>query len=110
VALVPWRKADPALLVEESVTAIVQVDGKVRDRLEVSPKITADELEALARASAGGVARRRPRDRQRHRARPRARQHRDARLTCRLLLDSGRPSLSAAGAGALRDRMMRSPS
>ena len=44
---------DPALLVEESVTAIVQVDGKVRDRLEVSPKITADELEVLARASAG---------------------------------------------------------
>ncbi|WP_430646609.1 leucine--tRNA ligase [Agromyces sp. GXS1127] len=52
VANVAWRKADPALLVEESVTAIVQVDGKVRDRLEVSPKIGADELEALARASA----------------------------------------------------------
>ena len=51
VALVPWRRADPALLVEESVTAIVQVDGKVRDRLEVSPKIAPDELEALARAS-----------------------------------------------------------
>jgi leucyl-tRNA synthetase len=30
----------------------VQVDGKVRDRLEVSPKIGNDELEALARASA----------------------------------------------------------
>ncbi len=43
----------PALLVEESVTAIVQVDGKVRDRLEVSPKISGEELEALARASAG---------------------------------------------------------
>jgi leucyl-tRNA synthetase len=52
VANVVWRKADPALLVEESVTAIVQVDGKVRDRLVVSPKIGADELEALARASA----------------------------------------------------------
>lgn len=52
VANVVWRKADPALLVEESVTAIVQVDGKVRDRLEVSPKIGADELETLARASA----------------------------------------------------------
>ncbi|MUN06748.1 leucine--tRNA ligase [Agromyces luteolus] len=51
VANVVWRKADPALLVEESVTAIVQVDGKVRDRLEVSPKIGADELESLARAS-----------------------------------------------------------
>ena len=53
VALVPWRKADPALLVEESVTAIVQVDGKVRDRLEVSPKISSDDLEALARGSVG---------------------------------------------------------
>jgi leucyl-tRNA synthetase len=53
VALVAWRKADPALLVEESVTAVVQVDGKVRDRLEVSPKISGEELEGLARASAG---------------------------------------------------------
>ena len=53
VGLVPWRKADPTLLVEETVTAVVQVDGKVRDRLEVSPKIVGDELEALARASAG---------------------------------------------------------
>lgn len=51
VALVPWRKADPALLVEDQVTAIVQVDGKVRDRLEVSPKVSADELERLARDS-----------------------------------------------------------
>jgi leucyl-tRNA synthetase len=52
VANVVWRKADRALLVEESVTAVVQVDGKVRDRLEVSPKIGAEELESLARASA----------------------------------------------------------
>ncbi len=52
VALAGWRKADPTLLVEESVTAIVQVDGKVRDRLEVSPKISGPELEGLARGSA----------------------------------------------------------
>ncbi|MFE6966111.1 leucine--tRNA ligase [Agromyces sp. NPDC057679] len=51
IALVPWRKADPALLIEEQVTAVVQVDGKVRDRLEISPKISADELEQLARTS-----------------------------------------------------------
>ncbi len=51
VALVTWRKADPTLLVEESVTAIVQVDGKVRDKLEVGPKISTEELEKLARAS-----------------------------------------------------------
>ena len=51
VALAGWRRADPTLLVEESVTAIVQVDGKVRDRIEVAPKISTDALEALARAS-----------------------------------------------------------
>ena len=51
VAHYGWRKADPVLLVEDSVTAVVQVDGKVRDRLDVSPKITGDELEKLARAS-----------------------------------------------------------
>jgi leucyl-tRNA synthetase len=55
VALAGWRKADPTLLVEESVTAIVQVDGKVRDRLTVSPKIDTVELEKLARASAAVV-------------------------------------------------------
>ena len=51
VAFAGWRKADPLLLVDESITAIVQVDGKVRDKLEVSPTIGGDELEALARAS-----------------------------------------------------------
>ena len=52
VAHYGWRKADPVLLVEFSVTAVVQVDGKVRDRLEVNPKIAGEELEELARASA----------------------------------------------------------
>ena len=46
-----WRKADPLLLVEESVTAVFQVNGKVRDKLEVNPKISQEDLEALARAS-----------------------------------------------------------
>ncbi|WP_210481043.1 leucine--tRNA ligase [Naasia sp. SYSU D00948] len=53
VALHGWRKADRALLVEESVTAILQVDGKVRGRIEVPPAIGAEELEQLARADAG---------------------------------------------------------
>jgi leucyl-tRNA synthetase len=52
VALAGWRKPDPTLLVEESVTAIVQVDGKMRDKFEVNPKISPDELEQLARGSA----------------------------------------------------------
>ena len=36
VGLVPWRSADPTLLVEDTVTAVVQIDGKVRATLEVS--------------------------------------------------------------------------
>jgi leucyl-tRNA synthetase len=55
VAFAGWRKADPTLLIEDSVTAVVQVDGKVRDRLEVSPKISTEELEKLARASTAVV-------------------------------------------------------
>jgi leucyl-tRNA synthetase len=55
VALVQWRKADRTLLREESVTAVVQVDGKVRDRLDVAPNIDDASLESLARASAAVV-------------------------------------------------------
>jgi leucyl-tRNA synthetase len=50
VALYGWRKADPTLLVADSVTCVVQVDGKLRDRLDVSPSIAPAELERLARA------------------------------------------------------------
>ncbi|MEO3827789.1 leucine--tRNA ligase [Actinomadura sp. B10D3] len=46
-----WPSADPALLVEESVTCVVQVAGKVRDRLEVPPGIAEEELERQALAS-----------------------------------------------------------
>ncbi|RKE63103.1 leucine--tRNA ligase [Microbacterium sp. AG238] len=49
VGLAVWRQPDPTLLVEESVTAVVQIDGKVRGTLSVSAKISSDELEALAR-------------------------------------------------------------
>ena len=51
VALAGWRKADPVLLIAESVTAVVQIDGKVRDKFDVSPKISAADLEKLARES-----------------------------------------------------------
>ncbi|PZG48278.1 leucine--tRNA ligase [Spongiactinospora gelatinilytica] len=51
VAKAGWPEVDPALLVQESVTCVVQVAGKVRDRLEVSPDITDAELEALALGS-----------------------------------------------------------
>ena len=47
----PWPVADPALLEVETVEVVVQVNGKVRDRLHVSPRLADDELVALARAS-----------------------------------------------------------
>ena len=50
-----WPAADPALLVQETVTCVVQVNGKVRDRLEVSPEITEDELRDLALATQGAA-------------------------------------------------------
>jgi len=50
VGLVPWATADPALLVEDTVTTAVQIGGKVRATLEVPAKISDAELEALARA------------------------------------------------------------
>ncbi|GAA3680397.1 leucine--tRNA ligase [Nocardioides ginsengisoli] len=50
VAQAPWPVVDPALLVEDAVTAVVQIQGKVRARLEVSPDISEADLEALALA------------------------------------------------------------
>jgi leucyl-tRNA synthetase len=50
-----WPSADPALLVEDAVTCVVQVAGKVRDRLEVAPDIAEEALQALALASDGVV-------------------------------------------------------
>ncbi|NRQ38135.1 leucine--tRNA ligase [Nonomuraea sp. NN258] len=51
VAFAGWPVAEPALLVQDSVTCVVQVAGKVRDRLEVSPDISEEELRSLALAS-----------------------------------------------------------
>ena len=49
----PEVAADPELLVAEQVTCVVQVQGKVRAKLSVSPSITATDLEALALADPG---------------------------------------------------------
>jgi leucyl-tRNA synthetase len=43
-----WPQADPALLVEASVTCVVQINGKVRERLEVAPDIDEAALRSLA--------------------------------------------------------------
>jgi leucyl-tRNA synthetase len=53
VAGAGWPSADPALLVQESVTCVVQVAGKVRDRLQVPPDISEEDLRALALAAPG---------------------------------------------------------
>jgi leucyl-tRNA synthetase len=55
VALAGWPAADPALLVQHEVTCVIQVNGKVRDRLTVSPSIGEDELRELALAAPGIV-------------------------------------------------------
>ena len=49
----PFPVADPELLVEDTVTCVVQVAGKLRDKLEVPVSIDEAELERLALATAG---------------------------------------------------------
>jgi leucyl-tRNA synthetase len=55
VARAGWPSADPALLVQDTVTCVVQVSGKVRDRLEISPDISEEDLRALALAAPGAA-------------------------------------------------------
>jgi len=47
----PWPEADPALLAADTVTLVVQVNGKLRDRIEAAAEADRDELLALARGS-----------------------------------------------------------
>ncbi|MDQ1538439.1 MAG: leucyl-tRNA synthetase [Actinomycetota bacterium] len=43
--------ADPALLIDDTVTCVVQIQGKVRDRLEVAADIGEEDLQARALAA-----------------------------------------------------------
>jgi leucyl-tRNA synthetase len=47
----PWPQADPALLASDRVTLVVQVNGKLRDRIEVPADAAEEELLAAARGS-----------------------------------------------------------
>jgi leucyl-tRNA synthetase len=47
----PWPEADPLLLERETVEVVVQVNGRVRDRLHVRPDTADEELVELARES-----------------------------------------------------------
>ena len=48
----PWPAYDPALTVDDLITVVVQVNGKVRDRLEVAADVSEADVRALALASA----------------------------------------------------------
>ena len=50
VALAGWPQVDEKLLVADSVEAVIQINGKIKERIEVSPTISDAELEALALA------------------------------------------------------------
>ena len=56
IALAGWPIFDPKLLVEDAVTAILQINGKIKDRIEVLPTITDAQLQALALANPGVIA------------------------------------------------------
>ena len=50
VANASWPTVEQSLLVTESVTCVVQIQGKVRGRLQVPPEISEDELRSVALA------------------------------------------------------------
>ncbi|CAB4703767.1 unannotated protein [freshwater metagenome] len=50
IALAGWPLVDSQLLVADSVEAVIQINGKIKERIDVPPTITDAELEALALA------------------------------------------------------------
>jgi leucyl-tRNA synthetase len=47
----PWPGYEPSLVTEDEVTMIVQVNGKVRDTIQVPTDVTEDKMKELALAS-----------------------------------------------------------
>ena len=52
IANAGWPKIDQSLIGADNVIVILQVNGKIKDRIEVSPSISKEELEQLARQNA----------------------------------------------------------
>jgi leucyl-tRNA synthetase len=50
IALAGWPTVDPALLVADEIEAVIQINGKIKERILVSPSISDSELEAAALA------------------------------------------------------------
>jgi leucyl-tRNA synthetase len=51
ISFAEWPAYDEALAAEETVTMVVQVGGKIRDRIEVPVGVSSDEAEQIALAS-----------------------------------------------------------
>ena len=56
IARAGWPAIDPALLVEDEVEAVLQINGKIKDRVKVSPTISEAEFKALALANPNIIA------------------------------------------------------
>ncbi len=52
IANAGWPKIDKSLLGADDVIAILQINGKIKDRIEVSPNISKEDLEKLASENA----------------------------------------------------------
>ncbi len=50
IATAGWPSVDPALLVEDEVEAVIQINGKIKDRMMVPPSISEADFEAAALA------------------------------------------------------------
>ena len=50
IATAGWPVVDEKLLVADAVEAVIQINGKITERIEVSPTITDSEIQALALA------------------------------------------------------------
>ncbi len=47
IFLQPWPKYDPELVREETITLVIQINGKVRDKIEVKTDISEEEAKKL---------------------------------------------------------------
>jgi len=56
IATAGWPVVDPALLVDDEVEAVVQINGKIKDRMKVAPSISDADFEAAALALPSIVA------------------------------------------------------
>ena len=52
IANAGWPQVDKSLIGTDNVIVILQINGKIKDRIEVAPNISNEELEKLARENA----------------------------------------------------------